>query len=143
MAPTQLGRDSILRRILELPDEQKARLLEEMSQHELGSSAANNRPFLEKLDEALTRLEARIQSRATEPESAAIVQNSGSRQRPDPALAMEWLRLHSKDYGGELVALDGGRLIEICRLNRSALVDFRRRLLRLVEVLLSHRRITY
>jgi hypothetical protein len=111
MTPTQPGQDGILQQALDLPDEQKARLLEEMLQHELGSSAENNRPFLEKLDEALMRLEARIQSRATESESAASVHNSGSRRRPDPAPAMEWLRLHSKEYGGEWVALDGGRLI--------------------------------
>jgi uncharacterized protein DUF5678 len=109
MTPTQPGQDGILRQALDLPDEQKARLLEEMLQHELGSSAENNRPFLEKLDEALTRLEARIQSPA--PEGAASVRNSGSRRRPDPAPAMEWLRLHSKEYGGEWVALDGSRLI--------------------------------
>lgn len=111
MTPTQSGQDGILQQALDLPDEQKARLLEEMLQYELGSSAENNRPFLEKLDEALTRLEARIQSRATEPESAASIQNSGSRRRPDPALAMEWLRLHSKEYGSQWVALDEGRLI--------------------------------
>jgi Family of unknown function (DUF5678) len=111
MTPTQQGQDGILRQALELPDEQKARLLEEMLQHELGSSAENNRPFLEKLDEALTRLEARFQSRATAQENAAGVRNAGSRRRPDPAPAMEWLRLHSKEYGGEWVALDGGRLI--------------------------------
>ena len=109
MTHTQPGQDGILRQALDLPDEQKARLLEEMLQQELGSSAENNRPFLEKLDEALTRLEARIQSRA--PEGTASVQNSGSRRRPDPAPAMEWLRLHSKEYGGEWVALDGSRLI--------------------------------
>jgi len=111
MTPTQHGHDGILRQALELPDEKKARLLEEMLQHEFGSSAENNRPFLEKLDEALRRLEAKIQSRATAQECAAGVRNAGSRRRPDPAPAMEWLRLHSKEYGGEWVALDGGRLI--------------------------------
>jgi hypothetical protein len=60
---TQPGQDGILRQALDLPDEQKARL-----------------------DEALTRLEARIQSPA--PEGAASVRNSGSRRRPDPAPAM-------------------------------------------------------
>jgi len=111
MAPIQPGQNGILRQALDLPDEQKARLLEEMLQHELGSSEENNRPFLTTLAEAVTRLEGRIQSRATAPESAASVQNSGPRRRPDPAPAMEWLRLHSKEYGGEWVALDGGRLI--------------------------------
>jgi Family of unknown function (DUF5678) len=111
MTPTQPGQDGILRQALELPDEQKARLLEEMLRHELGSSAESNRPFLEKLDEALTRLESRIQSGSTTPESAVTRRNSGSRRRPDPAPAMEWLRLHSKEYGGEWVALDGDRLI--------------------------------
>jgi hypothetical protein len=111
MTPTQSGQDGILRQALELPDEQKARLLEEMLQHELGSSVENNRPFLEKLDEALTRLDARIQSGSMAMGSAASGRNSGSRRRPDPAPAMEWLRLHSKEYGGEWVALDGSRLI--------------------------------
>jgi hypothetical protein len=111
MTPTQPGQDGILRQVLELPDEQKARLLEEMLQHELGSSAENNRPFLEKLDEALTRLDAKIQSESMAVGSAASGRNSGSRRRPDPAPAMEWLRLHSKEYGGEWVALDGERLI--------------------------------
>jgi len=32
-------------------------------------------------------------------------------RRPDPRPAMEWLRLHSKEYGGQWVALDGDRLI--------------------------------
>jgi hypothetical protein len=80
-------------------------------QHELESSAENNRPFLEMLGGALTRLEARIQSRTTVPESTASVRNSGFRRRPDPAPAMEWLRLYRKEYGGQWVALDGGRLI--------------------------------
>src|SRR5262249_29634018 len=111
MTPTQPCQGGILRQALELPDEQKARLLEEMLQHELGSSAESNRPFLEKLDEALTRLESRIQSGSTTPESAVTGRNSGSRRRPDPAPAMEWLRLHSKEYGGEWGALDGDRLI--------------------------------
>lgn len=111
MTPTQQGQDGILRQALDLPDGQKARLLEEMLQQELGSAAENNRPFLEKLDEALTRLEARMRSGAAAPEHAASIRNSGSRQRPDPTPAMEWLRLHSKEYGGQWVALDGGRLI--------------------------------
>jgi len=111
MAQTQSSHNGVLQQALDLPNEQKALLLEEILQQELGSSAENNRPFLEKLDEALTRLEARIQSRATAPEGAVFVQHSGSRQRPDPAPAMEWLRLHSREYGGEWVALDGGRLI--------------------------------
>jgi hypothetical protein len=33
------------------------------------------------------------------------------RQVLDPTPALEWLRLNSKDYGGEWVALDGDRLI--------------------------------
>jgi len=111
MTPTQPGQDGILQQALDLPDEQKARLLEEMLQQELGSSAENNRPFLEKLDIALTRLEARMQSEAMAQENIASVQNSGSRRGPDPAPAMEWLRVHSKEYGGEWVALDGDRLI--------------------------------
>lgn len=37
--------------------------------------------------------------------------NTNSRPRPDPAPAMEWLRLHRKEYGSEWVALDGSRLI--------------------------------
>ena len=111
MTLTQQGVDSVLRRALELPEEQKAGLLEEILQQEPGSSAENNRPFLEILGEALTRLEARIQSRTTESESTARVGNSGHRRRPDPAQAMEWLRLHNKKYGGEWVALDGSRLI--------------------------------
>jgi uncharacterized protein DUF5678 len=111
MTPTQPGQDGILRQALELPDDQKARLLEEILQHELDSSVENNRPFLEKLDEALARLEERMQSSAKAQEHAAGGHNSGSRLRPDPAPAMEWLRLHSKEYGGEWVALDGGRLI--------------------------------
>ena len=66
----------------------------------------------QKIDcEALTRLETRIRSRETAPESAVSVRNPGSRRRPDPAPAMEWLRLHRKEYGGEWVALDGSRLI--------------------------------
>jgi hypothetical protein len=111
MRHTQPSRDGILRQALELPDEQKARLLDEILQHELGSSVENNRPFLEKLDEALTRLEARTRLKESAPESAVNVQNSGFRRRPDPAPAMEWLRFHGKEYGGEWVALDGGRLI--------------------------------
>jgi hypothetical protein len=111
MTPTQPDQDGILQQALELPDEQKARLLEEMLQHELASSAENNRPFLEKLDKALTRLEARMQPESTVVGSSASGRNSASRRRPDPAPAMEWLRLHSKEYGGEWVALDGDRLI--------------------------------
>jgi hypothetical protein len=49
MTPAQPSPDGILRHALELSDERKARLLEEMLQHELGSSAENNRPFLEVL----------------------------------------------------------------------------------------------
>jgi Family of unknown function (DUF5678) len=44
-------------------------------------------------------------------QNVASIRNSSSRRRPDPAPAMEWLRLHSKEYGGQWVALDGGRLI--------------------------------
>ena len=59
----------------------------------------------------LMRLEARTQPGTTEAEIAASVSTSGFRKRPDPAPAMEWLRLHNKEYGGEWVALDGRRLI--------------------------------
>jgi Family of unknown function (DUF5678) len=111
MEPTQPGQNGILRQALDLPDEQKVRLLEEILQQELSSSAENNRPFLEKLDEALTRLAAKTLSDVTTSEHAPSSQNSGSRRRPDPTPAMEWLRLHSKEYGGQWVALDGGRLI--------------------------------
>jgi hypothetical protein len=38
MTPTQQSQDGILRRALDLPDEQKALLLEEMLQQELGSA---------------------------------------------------------------------------------------------------------
>ncbi len=82
-----------------------------MLQHELGPSAENNHPFLEMFGGALTRLEARIQSRTTVSESAASVRNSGSRRRPDQGPALEWLRVNSNEYDGEWVALDGGRLI--------------------------------
>ncbi len=109
MATTQTIDDGILQQALDLPDEQKVRLLEEILQHELGSSAENKRPFLEKLDEALKRLAAKMRSVAREPERSANPQTS--RPRPDPAPAMEWLRIHSKDYGGQWVALDGDRLI--------------------------------
>lgn len=109
MATTQTIYDGILRQALDLPHEQKVRLLEEILQHELGSSAENKRPFLEKLDEALTRLAAKMRSDMKEPELPANPQTS--RPRPDPAPAMEWLRIHSKDYGGQWVALDGDRLI--------------------------------
>ena len=51
MTHTQPSQDDILQQALDLPDEQKVRLLEEILQHELCSSAENNRPFLEKLDE--------------------------------------------------------------------------------------------
>ncbi|MCI0388565.1 MAG: hypothetical protein MOB07_07340 [Acidobacteria bacterium] len=44
-------------------------------------------------------------------QSAANIRNSSSRRRPEPAPAMEWLRLHRKEYGGQWVALDGSRLI--------------------------------
>jgi hypothetical protein len=44
----------------------------------------------------------------------------------------------ARDGVAESVTAEGAQFIEICRLNRPALVDFRRRLLRLVEVLLSH-----
>jgi Family of unknown function (DUF5678) len=74
-------------------------------------SAENNRHFLEKLDEALTRLEARMRLGTKAQEHETSVQSSGSRLRPDPAPAIEWLRLHSKEYGGQWVALAGGRLI--------------------------------
>jgi hypothetical protein len=111
MTQTQSSHNGVLQQALDLPNEQKALLLDEILQHELSSSAENDRPFLEKLDEALTRLEARTRPEATAPEQSASVQNSGSRQHPDPAPAMEWLRLHSKEYGGQWVALDGGRLI--------------------------------
>jgi len=111
MAMTQPVYDGVLRQALDLPDEQKVRLLEEILQHELGSSAGNNRSFLKKLDEALTRLTARVRSGVMAPEHSASLQTSGSPRRPDPAPAMEWLRLHSKEYGGQWVALDGSRLI--------------------------------
>jgi len=111
MATTQPVYDGILRQALDLPYEQKVRLLEEILQHELGSSAENKRPFLEKLEELLTRLTARVRPGAMARESPASPQISGSRRRPDPTPAMEWLRLHGKDYGGQWVALDGGRLI--------------------------------
>jgi hypothetical protein len=111
MTPTQPSQNGILQQALDLSDEQKARLLEEMLQQELGTSAENNRHFLEKLNKALTRLEARMQSEAMVHEHAASVQNSSSRRRPDLAPAMEWLHLHSKEYSGQWVALDGGRLI--------------------------------
>jgi hypothetical protein len=42
---------------------------------------------------------------------AASDRNPCSRRRPDPAPAMEWLRVHSKEFGGQWVALDGDRLI--------------------------------
>lgn len=96
---------------MDLPSEQKVRLLEEILQHELGSPAENKRPFLEKLDETLTRLAARVRSGVMAPEHPLSHQTAGSSQRPDPALAMEWLRLHRKEYGGQWVALDGSRLI--------------------------------
>ncbi len=111
MATTQPVYDGILRQALDLPSEQKVRLLEEILQHELGSPAENKRPFLEKLDETLTRLTARIRSGVMAPEHPVSHQTAGSPRRPDPAPAMEWLRLHSKEYGGQWVALDGGRLI--------------------------------
>jgi uncharacterized protein DUF5678 len=111
MTPTQPGQNGILQQALDLSDEQKARLLEEMLQQELGTSVENNRHFLEKLNKALTRLEARMQSEAIAQEQSASVPNSSSRRRPDPAPAMEWLHLHSKEYSGQWVALDGGRLI--------------------------------
>jgi Family of unknown function (DUF5678) len=111
MEPTQPGQNGILRQALDLPDEQKVRLLEEILQQELSSSEENNRPFLEKLDEALTRLATKTPSGVTRPGHEVRIQNSGSQRRPDATLAMEWLRLHSKEYGGQWVALDGGRLI--------------------------------
>jgi len=111
MAENQSSHNGVLQQALDLPNEQKALLLDEILQHELSSSAENDRPFLEKLDEALMRLEARTRPKATAPKQSASVQNYGSRRRPDPAPAMEWLRLHSKEYGGQWVALDGGRLI--------------------------------
>jgi hypothetical protein len=111
MATTQPVYDGILRQALDLPDEQKVRLLEELLQHEISSTAENKRPFLKKLDEALTRLTARIRSGVAPPEYSVSPQISGSPRRPDPAPAMEWLRLHSKEYGGQWVALDGSRLI--------------------------------
>jgi hypothetical protein len=111
MEPTQPGQNGILRQVLDLPDEQKVRLLEEILQQELTSSAENNRPFLEKLDEALTRLATKTPSGVTTPEHGASIRNSSSPRRPDPTPAMEWLRLHSKEFGGQWVALDGDRLI--------------------------------
>lgn len=111
MATTQPVYDGILRQALDLPYEQKVRLLEEILQHEISSTAESNRPLLEKLDEALTRLAARMRSGVMAPEHSVSLQTSGSPRRPDPAPAMEWLRLHSKEYGGQWVALDGGRLI--------------------------------
>ena len=45
MTPTQPDRDGILRQALELPDEQKARLLEEMLQHELALRRKTVGPF--------------------------------------------------------------------------------------------------
>ena len=44
----------------------------------------------------------------------------------------------ARDGVAEALTAQGAQFIAIYRLNRSALVDFRRRLLRLVEVLLSH-----
>jgi hypothetical protein len=43
-----------------------------------------------------------------------------------------------RDGSAEALTAEGAQFIAICRLNRPALVDFRRRLLRLVETLLSH-----
>src|SRR5262245_14094425 len=113
MRPTQPDHNRILLQALDLPNEQKALLLDEILQSELSTSVENDRPFLEKLDEALTRLEARAR---TQPGMTALKQisdshNSASRHRPDPTPAMEWLRRHSKEYSGQWIALDGDRLI--------------------------------
>jgi hypothetical protein len=57
----------------------------------------------------------------------------------DPArepLGAHW-RIAS-DGAAEALTAEGAQFIAICRLNRSALIDFRRRLLRLVETLLNH-----
>ena len=82
-----------------------------MLEHELGSSAENNRPFLEKLDEALTRLEARLQPRATAQESAADIRNAGSRPRPDPARRWSGCASTAKSTAANGLLLMGGRLI--------------------------------
>jgi len=39
------------------------------------------------------------------------LRRGGPSAHPNPAPAMEWLRLHSKEYGGQWVALDSSRLI--------------------------------
>jgi hypothetical protein len=48
MRPTQPDHNSILLQALELPNEQKALLLDEILQSELSTSVENDRPFLEK-----------------------------------------------------------------------------------------------
>ncbi len=58
--------------------------------------------------EARLRLLAELQQAELPP---APTHNGLGRGRPDPWPAMEWLRLHSKEYGDCWVALDGNRLI--------------------------------
>jgi hypothetical protein len=71
----------------------------------------NEHPVMEKVDKILRISAARTSFGATVQAHAASVQNFGCPRRLDPTLAMAWLRLHCKGYGGQSVALDRGRLI--------------------------------
>ncbi len=111
MATTQPIYEDLLRQALNLPAEQKLRLVEEVLQQELDPVSENNRSLLSRLDEMLTRLLARLRAGILLREDRNGLPHSSPARQVDPRPAMGWLRLHSQEYGGQWVALDGDRLI--------------------------------
>lgn len=107
MATTQPIYEGLLRQVLDLPAEQKLRLLEEVLQQELTPAAENSPPFLQRLDETLTVLRLALQQR----EARNGAQHSYTERDAKGLRALEWMRQHRKEYGGQWVALDGDRLL--------------------------------
>ena len=98
--------EGLLRQALALPPEQKLRLMQEVLHSELGASAEIQQEFLQALATTMT------EARTTETPKATL----NGKQRPHDhqakaLVAMEWMRQHRKEYGGQWVALDGDRLL--------------------------------
>lgn len=107
MASTQPIYEGLLRQVMDLPAEQKMRLLEEVLQQELTPAAENSRPFLQRLDETLTVLRLALQRRV----ARNGAQPSDTERDAKALRALEWARGHRQEYGGQWVALDGDRLL--------------------------------
>lgn len=107
MATTQPIYEGLLQQVMDLPAEQKLRLLEEVLQQELTPTAENSRPFLQRLDETLTVLRMALQQH----EARNGAQPADTERDAQGLRALEWMRQHRKQYGGQWVALDGDRLL--------------------------------